>query len=138
MTIERRRPLPVGRYWADIFPKNRPAFDAWLKVNTERASVVSSQFFPLVDGAPEHDWVLFATSAETLWPDDVLGFAPNVASEGTNSSDDTVQKPPPEPSITDQASAALSRMTGAIYLAAGGIAACGVLVLLLALNKRRK
>lgn len=138
MTIERRRPLPVGRYWADVFPQNRPAFEAWRNVNSSRVRVVTTEFREGADGAPDHDWVLFDTTEETLWPDDVLGFAPNVASKGTTSSDDTVQKPPPEPSLPDQASAALSRMTGAVYLAAGGIVACGVLVLLLALNKRRR
>lgn len=138
MTIERKRPLPIGRYWADIFDRERPAFEAWLNVNASRAKVVASEFKEGAGGAPNHDWVLFETTAETLWPDDVLGFAPNRAEPGTNTSDDTAQKPPPEPGALDQAAAALSRIQQAAFLALGGLAVVGVAVLVLVATRKRR
>jgi hypothetical protein len=44
----------------------------------------------------ERDWVLFVTTAETVWPDDSMGFAPNVATADVHSSADTIDRPPPE------------------------------------------
>lgn len=137
MTIERRRPLPVGRYWADIFPQNRPAFEAWRNVNATRARLEATEFKEGSGGAPDHDWVLFSTSAETLWPDDVLGFAPNRADSSVATSDDTAQKPPPEPSFADQASAAVAKMQSVVYMTLGGLAVLGLAVLALGARKKR-
>ena len=105
MALERRRPLPAGRYWADIFaPRN--AFDGWVQMAASRSAIHGevSEHFEATDGAPEHDFVIFRTNTELVWPDAEIGFAPNVAPPNITSSADTVQRPPPEPNAVDQLS----------------------------------
>jgi hypothetical protein len=107
MTLERRRPLPAGRYWADIFaPRN--AFDGWVQMAASRGAIHGevSEHFEEAAGAPEHDFVIFTTNTDLVWPDADIGFAPNVAPPNVQSSADTVQRPPPEPSAIDQISEA--------------------------------
>lgn len=125
MTLERRRPLPAGRYWADIFPQNRAAWSAWISLNQNsgKASLVTTEHTPEIAGAPEHDFVIFTTSDELVWPDEVMGFSPNVAGANVTSSDDTIDKPEPQADPLDQ----FGKLTQGIY-AAGAIAA-GLIVL---------
>lgn len=120
MSLERRRPLPVGRYWADIFPQNRAAWSAWISLNQNsgKASLVTTEHTPALSGAPEHDFVIFETTSELVWPDDVMGFSPNVAGPNVTSSDDTINKPDPSADPLDS----IGRMTQGIY-AAGAVAA---------------
>lgn len=33
MALERSNPLPPGRYWVDVSPADKPAFDGWLAAN---------------------------------------------------------------------------------------------------------
>jgi hypothetical protein len=63
-----------------------------------------SEHFDAAGGAPEHDFVIFTTNTELIWPDTEIGFAPNVAPPNIKSSADTVQRPPPEPGAIDQIS----------------------------------
>ena len=125
MTLERTRPLPAGRYWADIFPQNRPAWSAWISLNQNsgKAKLVTTEHTDPVAGAPEHDFVIFETTDQLVWPDDVMGFAPNIAGPNVTSSDDTVDKPEPSADPIDQ----FGKLTQGIY-AAGAIAA-GLIVL---------
>ena len=118
--LERRRPLPVGRYWADVFPQNRPAWSAWIDMQTKsgNARIESTSHDEGSGGAPEHDWVLWTTSVETIWPDDVMGFAPNVAGAEVTQSSDTVQRPDPEKPTSDKIGETLKDivMGGALFI----------------------
>lgn len=140
MTIERRRPLPVGRYWADIFPAQQPKWGAWISVqrNAGNASIEATEHFDAIGDSEAHDFVIWNTTAETIWPDDEMGFLPNVAGPGIRSSADTVQRPEPEPDALGRIDA-WGKSIGRAIVTAGAVAG-GVLVLfgLLSLAKRRR
>lgn len=96
MAIERRNPLPVGLYWVDVFQPDWERFNSWLAKWSAETNVVRSEQFSSNEGGPAREWVLF----EVLVPDTVqwlkgLGF-PTIAGDRELTSDDTVQKPPPE------------------------------------------
>lgn len=95
MTLARKNPLQPGRYWQDLFGAMLPRFEAWAGENRDAVDVVSTQSF---DSDPPRTWVLFEVRApfQVDWPQAELGF-PTLAGEDVESSDDTVQKPPPEP-----------------------------------------
>ena len=101
MTLERRSPLPKGRYWADMFARDGDdqvqAMTDWLTQNRGLVKLVSSETFS--DSDPPRTWFLFEVvggpdgSGGTLLPEWVgIGF-PTVAGPDIRSSDDTVQKP---------------------------------------------
>lgn len=140
MTIERRRPLPVGRYWADIFPAQQAKWGAWISVqrNAGNATIEETEHFDASGDSPEHDFVIFTTSAETVWPDEDMKFAPNIAGSEIRSSADTVQRPPPEPDALGRIDA-WGRSVGRALMTAGAVAG-GLIVLvgLLAVAKRKK
>lgn len=119
MAIERRRPLPAGRYWADIFAANRPAFEAWLHVNESDQSVRVESFTaePETDGAPSHDFVVFRTARELVWDDATLGFSPNVAAATVQSASDVTTVPTAEstlPDLSDMFATVTTRIVGVI------------------------
>jgi len=106
VALERRRPLPAGRYWLDVFPKNAIAWGAWSEAMTKMgsATVEVTQHFEAVDGAPAHDFVIFSTSSPNVaW--EAAGLpSPTIAPATVTTSDDTVDKPPPEPGLLDKLS----------------------------------
>lgn len=94
MALERRNPLPKGVYWIDVFGDNREKFAAWTRTNKVRVSTSES-----FDSSPPRDWVKFEVANPVPWDGKTFGF-PTVIKPGDtiNTSDDTVQKPPPETS----------------------------------------
>lgn len=141
MTLEKRRPLPAGRYWIDVFPQHRPKWDAYVAVMAQRGSlgVETTQYFEPVDGAPEHTFVIFRTKEELVWPDDEMGFAPNVAGPEIQSSDDTVQKPDPAPDPLKQLNDwgnAFSKVLG-VVVGVSLVAAAVVVVTTVAKKRKR-
>ena len=120
MALERRRPLPAGRYWLDVFPKNAIAWQSWSEAMTKlgSATIEHTEHFEAipadtnlfdtgsVPAAPAHDFVIFSTSTPNIaW--EAAGLpSPTIAPASVQSSDDTVTKPPPEPSVLDQLSSA--------------------------------
>lgn len=139
MPIERRRPLPVGRYWIDVFESSRTMWETWLRVaGGANVRVEHTEDFPANDGGPARQFVIFATTAETMWPDAEMGFAPNVAGPEVQSSSDTVQRPDP-PKPIDYSLPTLSNvssgMTTALTFVGVSILAVGSLVALLSFSK---
>jgi hypothetical protein len=117
--IERKSPLPKGRYWQDIFEKQASDWNAWLAPNLQSGAVqiVKVERFksnPLQDGSwlpeplqpdnagtiPARMWVLFDVVTPVAWPAVQLGF-PTIADKGVTTSDDTAQNPP-GPSIPEE------------------------------------
>lgn len=115
MAIERRNPLPVGRYWVDIVePKTGGVllkFDAWLARNSSKVKVVKREqkgttLWSLDTSGKRYDWVLFDVLSPVEWPR-TSGFGlPTIVQSPTaptaapvTSSADTVQRPP-EPTIS--------------------------------------
>lgn len=96
MTLERRNPLPKGRYWVDMFGDNRELFNEWLTANRGLVHRISVESFPADDGGPARDWSLFeVTGGPTgeFLPEWVgIGF-PTIADSSVMSSSDTVTAP---------------------------------------------
>jgi hypothetical protein len=128
MTIERRRPLPAGRYWLDVVPLFKTKWEIWrnamstvdsVKIeHTEHFDAVEAQSNPFGDGpvpaAPERDFVIFSlTNANVAWG--LIGLpSPTIAPATVTSSADTADVPPPPPTIGEQLQAAASNLgTGA-------------------------
>jgi hypothetical protein len=110
-------------------------FDAWVKTAGDSGALHGevSEHFDEADGAPEHDFVIFSTNRELVWPDSDMGFAPNVAGSSIHSSADTVQKPE-VPSGLDELEnlgKRLSSVVGTtIAIAAGALVFVGGIALL--------
>lgn len=94
--LERRNPLPVAKYWKDIFEADAEAFGAWLRDNQETVKVRTTEH---IDGDPPRDWILFEVTSPTMW--DGPGY-PDVAAPDVHSSADTVQRPAPEKDPLDK------------------------------------
>jgi hypothetical protein len=106
--IERRNPLPPGRYWVDVFPPHLDTFAAWLKTHGPTSgggdgsvTVEETETFEgASDGSmPPRDFYIFDVSAPVNWEGPGL---PTVATPNIKASDDTVQKPAPVPNVLDQ------------------------------------
>lgn len=99
MKLERRNPLPAGRYWQDFFGKQRQFFINWREQAKPHVKVLSTEAHEATDQSEPRDWVLFETDAPLPWDAAQLGF-PTIAGPQVQSSSDTVQRPDPEPTPT--------------------------------------
>ncbi len=130
MAIERRRPLPAGRYWIDVFPKSKNLWETWrdAMLKIDRVHIETTESYPGVDGAPEHEFIIFTLPVDNAaWPPD-LG-SPNTAPQTITTSADTATRPEPIPGLLDQATEAASKLTAGAKTTIGvviGIAAVGL------------
>jgi len=93
--VERRQPLPPGRYWITVTnsanaPERIAHFLAWAESN--RQTVIVDKKEPLggiVDGL----FAIFTVLQKTTWDARQFGF-PNVAGPEIQQASDTVQRPP--------------------------------------------
>ena len=92
-TIERRNPLPVGRYWVDVFDSKEAAFQNWLKAHKAEVQVISAETFEPIDNYEGRVWRLFKVTTPVQWEGPGL---PTIAGSDVNSSADTGQRPPKE------------------------------------------
>lgn len=124
MTLQRKNPLPPGRYWQDIFARQANDWNAWLAPALRSSSVTIERVEhfnadPLHDGSwlpggPSGDlnvigdrtWVLFNVIKPVDWPAIKLGF-PTIADKTVQSSSDTITSPP-VPTITEEIGTAVS------------------------------
>jgi hypothetical protein len=138
MTIERTRPLPVGRYWIDVFESHRVAWEAWQNsfVGSGKATVEHTEDFPS-DGANEsRSFVIFRTNERLVWPDDTMGIGVNVAPASIQSSADTVTRPPPPPSPLDSLSDFSAMVGRTLAVLVGTVVVVGGVVLFAKGRKR--
>lgn len=120
MALEKRSPLPIGRYWVDLFkfPDNDQwaIFDQWLRENRELVGVERAEIF---DSDPPRQWVLFNVTGGAggqFLPEWVgIGF-PSIAEPEIKTSDDTVQKP----DVSELPASPLENM-GKVLLVGGGL-----------------
>ena len=132
MAVDLNSPLPAGRYWIDLIGAERIAkFGGGVKglneahpglvriisatrhlENEARDYAESPDLTGVlvalwetvvgnVQDTPERDWVLFQTTAPAIWDFKEMGV-PTVAGADVKSEGDTVQRPEPEPDITDK------------------------------------
>ena len=90
--LERRNPLPPGRYWIDVFEQHSAAFAAWLGRQAGKVRVESTERFAANAGGPAREFVLFQVLEGVPWEGPGL---PTIADAGVRSSADTVERPPP-------------------------------------------
>lgn len=143
-TLEKRSPLPAGRYWVDVFGKNIPAADAWFKAMSGLGvHVDATQVTPDEDPNRTLNWYLF-TYAPTggvliVW-DKSLGY-PTIAGANIKSQSDTIQAPDlplnPLDELSNWMNKLESELGGSIggaakvvpYVVLGGLGLAGFLLL---------
>jgi hypothetical protein len=104
MSLERRQPLPPGRYWIDVVGKPHDLiFKGWAlgfrdhvhfeseDLTPELGPVVPSPGAPVV--RPQVHWYLFNTDAPLVWLGPALGF-PTIATPDVKTKADTANRPP--------------------------------------------
>lgn len=144
--LERRNPLPAGRYWQDIFSQQFSAFDDWLARNRDTLDLLKEEYFAptgieiLKDpsdptkvggrdlGQAERKWVLFEIIEPTKWEGPGL---PTIADDGVNSSTDT-ERPTDEivPGPFDPGGAfnGFGGVAGSLALGFGAVLAAGLVL----------
>jgi hypothetical protein len=117
VALERRNPLPAGRYWVDIQTKFLAGFQNMLDRNASTLTVESREEHPLLSNFDlSVTTFVFRTSAPLEWKSREWGY-PTKAGPDIQSAADTSQRPAPEPSGLDQLSSMLDDVkTGAIAL----------------------
>lgn len=123
--LMRTNPLPVGRYWLDVFGDNRDKMASWVTSGGSSVQVQDTESFDENSGGPARDFYIFKVLAPLAWDAVTFGY-PTVADSSVNSSDDTVQKPAVE-STQDILQAAGDTVTKIAFW--GAIIVGGVLVL---------
>ncbi len=125
--LERKNPLPKGRYWTDVFDKQLAAWNAWAIANVEsgKAKIVKAENFtadPLRSGEwlpsflqpdnagsiPARLWVLFDVLEPATWNAQQMGFYPTIATPDVKTSADTAQNPPGPSPLEEIEDAAVS------------------------------
>lgn len=102
--LERKDPVPKGRYWIDIFDKKQTVWNDWVKRSGEKIKVITTEFFPAEGfdpfkntfSSPARTWNLFDVLQPVPWGIAVDVGWPTVASQDVQHSDDTAQAPEPE------------------------------------------
>lgn len=133
--LERRNPLPPGRYWIDVFEPHSAAFSAWLSRQGGKVRVESTERFPANAGGPAREFVLFQVVQAVPWEGPGL---PTIADAGVRTSADTVERPPPAQgpidALTDEVRSAADTTRTVVAVAAG---AGGLYLLFKLLGGRR-
>jgi hypothetical protein len=124
VSIERRNPLPVARYWIDLRPGTLDTFRAWVAANPTR---IAAERFEAVETASNGvTWALFRVLQPTRFDSRTFGF-PTVATPDIEHAADTAQRPPPQTTSSFLA----DLLAGSGHLA-------GVVILALALYQGKK
>lgn len=96
--LERRNPLPAGRYWIDVFQPDSAAWQAWLVSNAQNVKIEETEHFAEVDQFPDRDFFIFKVLTPVTWQGP--GF-PSIADATIKSSTDTRDRPDPTKDPTD-------------------------------------
>lgn len=128
--MERANPLPIGRYWVDVFEKDWAAFHGWLAAQRSGVKVSSTESFEAIDGNPAREWYLFDVVSPVRW--EGPGF-PTVATKAIKSSADTADRPPPPKNPLEGLGSALTPSGGTMF--AVGALGLGLFALVVFLRK---
>lgn len=137
MTLERRNPLPPGRYWMNLIGEQSPEFTAGVKgLNESHPGLVkvltTSHHNEDETGNKEepYDWVLFTVGGNgAVWDQEKIGI-PNIAGPEITQESDTIQRPAPEKDVLDKIGDALPTVGGFTHTLVN-IATAGVALFLL-------
>lgn len=89
--VERRNPLPPGRYWVTLEPLNWEAFNEW-KGSSSRIKLEASELHDEDEQRRFEFDVFRVVGGPVAYPFEQFG-APNIAGEDVHSFDDVVQAP---------------------------------------------
>jgi len=129
VTLERRNPLPVGRYWVDATAPKAVELTGYFAANASRIHV------EVTEGAGDDVvFFIFSVSQPVPWFAENFGF-PTVAGAGVHSKADAVQSPDLPPSAAETAEGLLHKAGAAVELVGIGI---GLLIILKVLEAARK
>lgn len=127
MTLERKNPLPTGRYWVDVPSGDLSTFQTWLaerptQIRVDATAEREAQSITLFGTGSKITWYQFTVLSPVPW----FGpGTPTIATEDIVSIDDTVTRPPPEPGFLDQLLGASGSVPVAAKYAIWGGAALG-------------
>jgi len=100
MAMQRKNPVPPGKYWVDQFEQRILEFDMWLRRNDDKVKVIKREEFARLWNGRQRVWYLFQVQQPVKW-EKGWGF-PTIAQSAENPTapvvekpDDTVTKPPP-------------------------------------------
>ena len=105
--IERRNPLPVGRYWIDV-STDPVATGTWLGFLDAAKGFVHVEN---TESDPDFAFSIFTTTKELVWPSGI--GQPTIAPASVKSRADTITRPDYEPDVTDQIPTARKILAGA-------------------------
>jgi hypothetical protein len=94
MTVERRNPVPLGRYWVDIPQAKVPDFDAFLRDHGRGIFVMQTKETSAFSSSVT-SYLFEIRDPLIWWNQSKFGF-PTIAT-GINDLDQTAQVPAPEP-----------------------------------------
>lgn len=143
--LQRQNPLPIGRYWQDIFASKWPSFHQWLKDNASKIHVEVTESTAKTagdvldsDGNEAREFVIFTVKSPVTWDQKSWGF-PTVATPDVKSSRDTVQRPDPEKDPLDKLADAVGDVPFSLFgtIAKTIVVGTGVVVAVLAILKFR-
>lgn len=116
MAIQRKNPVPKGRYWVDIIdtktnPGCRLYFSSWLLRNSKKVKVVKVEHFGALYSGADRDWYLFDVLEPVTW-ENGKGFGlPTIVQSGENptaapvaTAADTATRPEPPAGPLEQLS----------------------------------
>ena len=125
--------IPAGRYWIDVFEPKWSAWSAFQRSSSGVLQVESTQRFEANAGGPGRDFLIFKVVAPLVWDAVAFGYptiAPSSGASAVRSSEDTVQRPAPEPSFIENLNplaSAESALTGGLFwLGALGLGAAAL------------
>lgn len=97
MSLERRNPLPVGRYWVDIRARYVPDFTDFLRIVGRGIMVIQTKerTDPFTTGGANTGYLFEVKNPLIPWDNTKYGY-PNIAT-GIKDLDETGQVPTPEP-----------------------------------------
>lgn len=112
MSLERRNPLPPGRYWIDV--ADRPAgqvaeFRSFLE--DSRVDVESEEDTPADGATPAQTFFLFKTDKPLAFASERFGF-PTIARADEHSKSDTGQVPDPQKDANEMLSTGIALLEG--------------------------
>lgn len=112
MAVERRDPVPAGRYWIWLNPGEDAAWETWTRQNAPKVRV------RLSEGSDGGTHVVFDVLEPVKW----IGFGfPTIVESGTlPTTSETVQAPAPPPPLVDRIDSALTGFRN-LVLVGGGI-----------------
>jgi len=125
MTLERRNPLPPGRYWMALLGEHSQQFTAGVKglneAHPDLVHVIATNHHEANatgNGEPAYDWVLFTVAGNgAIWDHNLIG-TPNIAGPEVTQESDTIQRPAPEMDPLDKLADALPSVDEAKKFAA--------------------